>query len=504
MEYLKKFNKLPKELREVVSSSSATKTAEDLEKKYGVDLAAVIIQIMTKDIAWQGLEDYLARELKLAQKKAGELKAELENGIFANVKRYLGIESGLPAVATALQAGELKINNKELRMSNGEQTIRNNSPKVLPSEIKQEESKNKTGLDEVARLAGIQDEAMKIRLEKMISIFNKGVRDAIDTRQSLTKEKETGGLGLTLEKAREVVAFIQKNKVEPSAPLPLKPVGSFSSIEQVRDVEYDLSKLAEKNPESAEAANSTEIKAIKKEPVSLKKKINLKEIFKKILPAKPAVKVADREPVKPKIFSPTELSHELPPPPPVISVQKPKVKSSFISGRFSSQTKNSRVESENIGRQIEIGAQRVESERRSENKKLTSAVKVNREQIEPAPINRPQMNDIIRPQTKLQGPVDELANLDLVNFRRLSDDPVEAAKIIKNKVELLEEESFTKRQQGISAWRKSPLYKMYIAAGQQSIQQGKPVEEIIKEAGPGNLDIKQFNAIMELNRTLRV
>ena len=120
--------------------------------------------------------------------------------------------------------------------------------------------------------------------------------------------------------------------------------------------------------------------------------------------------------------------------------------------------------------------------------------------------DKPRMDDILQPPTRLQGPIEELANLDLINFHRLGGSPEVVISKIQNKIKLLEQESYTRRQQGINAWRHSPVYKMYVDLGQQSLLSGKPVAELIKiNAGrKDRLTLEEFNAILELNRQLRV
>jgi len=107
---------------------------------------------------------------------------------------------------------------------------------------------------------------------------------------------------------------------------------------------------------------------------------------------------------------------------------------------------------------------------------------------------------------RLEGPVDELKNMDLVNFRRLSRSPQEAARKIKEKIIYLEEEKYSKRIEGIRAWRTSPLNKLYLQIGQDSIAGKKSVEEILKARVTGGgefLTTDEFEAIMALNKELR-
>jgi hypothetical protein len=113
----------------------------------------------------------------------------------------------------------------------------------------------------------------------------------------------------------------------------------------------------------------------------------------------------------------------------------------------------------------------------------------------------------VKKAPKLTGPIDELGEMNLVDFRRLSPDPQVAAKKIKEKVEALEEEGgYARRLAGIRAWRQSPLNHLYLQIGQESINQKKSVKEIIgrrRENGEKYLTPEEFNAIIELNRELR-
>jgi hypothetical protein len=107
---------------------------------------------------------------------------------------------------------------------------------------------------------------------------------------------------------------------------------------------------------------------------------------------------------------------------------------------------------------------------------------------------------------KLTGPIDELREMNLVNFRRLSRNPRDAVLKIKKKISFLEEESYTKRFEGIKAWRQSPVNKLYLEIGQESIINKKPVNVIInnrKQARKPYLSEAEFKAVMDLNKDLR-
>ncbi|MFA6307229.1 MAG: hypothetical protein WCS88_01440 [Patescibacteria group bacterium] len=106
----------------------------------------------------------------------------------------------------------------------------------------------------------------------------------------------------------------------------------------------------------------------------------------------------------------------------------------------------------------------------------------------------------------LTGPIQELKSFDLVGFRRLGNTPKERIQKIFDKINLLEQESYTKKAQGIAAWRSSQAYKLYLQLGADSMIAGKEVAEFIQESERNNkatFTIEEFSAISDLNKQLR-
>lgn len=118
---------------------------------------------------------------------------------------------------------------------------------------------------------------------------------------------------------------------------------------------------------------------------------------------------------------------------------------------------------------------------------------------------KPKMEDV-KVTRKLMGPIEELGGMNLLEFRRLSNDPKQAAGKLLNQINLLESESFAKKLAGIKAWRESDLYRLYLEIGRQSIQRNCLVREVIAErekAGKPTLNLEEFEAVMDLNKSLR-
>jgi hypothetical protein len=125
-----------------------------------------------------------------------------------------------------------------------------------------------------------------------------------------------------------------------------------------------------------------------------------------------------------------------------------------------------------------------------------------------SPVPSPKMQDIrpVTPAARLTGPVQELADLTLADFRRLSADPVEACRKLSDKLDILEEHSYARRIEGIKAWQDSQVNRMYLGVINAAFSGGKPLGEAVSEAlnaGRETLTEREVRAIMELNKQLK-
>lgn len=104
------------------------------------------------------------------------------------------------------------------------------------------------------------------------------------------------------------------------------------------------------------------------------------------------------------------------------------------------------------------------------------------------------------------GPLDEIQALTLIDLRRLASDPRMAVGEIMEKVERLEQESFSQRIAAIRAWQQSPVYRLYLELGHQSMEKTQPIASVIGQrqaAGEPSLTEAEFEAISDLNQKLR-
>jgi len=115
--------------------------------------------------------------------------------------------------------------------------------------------------------------------------------------------------------------------------------------------------------------------------------------------------------------------------------------------------------------------------------------------------------DDVKFTPKTLTPIDELATISLKKFRYLGSTAAERAQKIKEKIDLLSEYGYSKRLQGINAWRHSPLNSLYLKIGQLSIDKGQPAEQILAETAQqgkeDTLTLDEFKAILTLNKQLR-
>jgi hypothetical protein len=121
------------------------------------------------------------------------------------------------------------------------------------------------------------------------------------------------------------------------------------------------------------------------------------------------------------------------------------------------------------------------------------------------PDHKPRL-DGVKFSPKLVGPLEELSNMTLIDFRRLGDTPRTMTVEIKERIDLLEKDSYGKKLAGVEAWHRSEVNRFYRLLGQTAMTEGKSVETIISERlaeGKPTLSVEEFNAVMELNREIR-
>lgn len=106
---------------------------------------------------------------------------------------------------------------------------------------------------------------------------------------------------------------------------------------------------------------------------------------------------------------------------------------------------------------------------------------------------------------RLLGPVEELREMTLLDFHRLSPKVKVAVDKIYAKMELLGKEGYDRRIKGMQAWQESPINKLYSSILNESLKRLVPVSKVIEErAGrqKETLTLEEFKHTVQLNKNL--
>jgi len=440
-DYLQKFNALPKDLRDKISSPAVMAAISALESKYGVDLAMTVMRVMIKTLSLDNLPFHLASEFGLNQTQAESLSRDLKDQVFLVVATYLGLNPDSSALDL----------NQNLERIVKESGVRFTSTDALN------------------------------RFKQILNTYLRGVRTRIDTRNSLAKSVVSGGLSLdafTIDKVFKICDELTKALPAPEIVKPAvspaldKLIVADATKAITHESEYNLKDLAAKgklkpmgNLDPSHELPSGELKDLPKPPsvddeaatVADLASAKIAEALSKITPAPsaPAPEVAPKvdEP-KINVSAPVQAKQSIPSVAP-----KPLIKAP-----------------------------------------LPAAANL-RPAADPS---RPKVADI-RPMPKIMGPIEELQFLDLVNFRRLGTSPSDIANKIYAKIRLLEKTSYDQMIQGVVAWRKGIINRVYLKMCQEAFAKGLPLKEVITKRQAENrehLTWDEINAIVDLNKKL--
>jgi len=445
-DYLEKFNALPQDLRAKISSPAVMSALAALESKYGVDLAMTVMRVMIKTLGLESLPLYFASEFGLSQTQSESLARDLKDQVFLVVATYLGLNPD----AAALDL------NQNLNL------------------IIKDSGVNFTSQDSLNRF------------RKILDTYLRGIRTRIDTRNSLTKGVVAGGLSLdtfTIDKIFKACdRLLQKLPAPEIVKPPVSPALEKLIVTEAKPVithesEYNLKDLAAKGQLRPLKALDTSHELEAPDPV-----LDLPQgetVIPKI-PSTPVVFAVPAAPLASKsVPTPSEnIPASVPTPPakaPVLPLSEnapiaPPLRPAIIPKPLAPKPP------------------------------LSSAAAL-RPAVEP---NRPRVADI-KPMPKIMGPVEELQFLDLVNFRRLGQNPTEIMAKVYNKIRLLEKTGYDQMITGVVAWRKGIINRLYLKMGQEAFTRGLPLKEIIakrQSEGREYLNLEEIQAIIELNKKL--
>ena len=111
----------------------------------------------------------------------------------------------------------------------------------------------------------------------------------------------------------------------------------------------------------------------------------------------------------------------------------------------------------------------------------------------------------IKPTSRMRGPLEELAYMDLKNFKLLDTDPKKAAEDVYEKIALLADQGFPKKVEGITAWQQCPVVRLYKEMSVQGIREAMPIQKVIEKRQRENkevLSLTEFETISDINKHL--
>ncbi|NTW22301.1 hypothetical protein HGA34_02000 [Candidatus Falkowbacteria bacterium] len=472
-DYLRKFNELPAEVKAAASSPEAMASLDELEEKYHVNLASLVMRILVKEVRLAELDNHLLIDLKMGPAEAVAVAAALREKILSPAMKYLMTESPTP-VAKGQELVEIEHNlpdapanhshaeeevldlSQELKELNREKTLQLDLKTGRQDDIFNEEDEteikvlteqmdviekpatdpteeNLSKLIEECKIS-FSSQILVDRFRQIFSTYLKGIRKKIETKDAMLKPIEAGGLNLDdaeieriMQLAQKYVAVDGDAKMEQPKKIVL-PEDKLASdrmavLKEIgaRDVEYDLGKAIEERKNQAQPSDGQKAQAETAAPQ----------------PA-PAAPVAATIQLKPQL--PAEPA-----------------KKTFSFFRNSDA------------------------------------------------IGKKKMEDV-KFVPKTMGPIDELRFMDTVSFRRLGKVAAESTAKLRDKITLLEKEQYAKKLEGIKAWRQSPLNQLYVSMTQNALSQGLSIDQVITQKSQANEDClnqAEFEAIMKLNQELR-
>lgn len=353
---------------------------------------------------------------------------------------------------------------------------------VLPSKgaVRADETAERIGeaIEEIYEASGLKtgDEEFAKRVKTVIGNRLRDVRDQMETLETLVQPKELGGLGLGQDAARALLGAMQES---------LRAVHEAHAAkireEKAGWVEAERQKASEA-PIKEAAAQETDLERLYRSIVAKSKKATRKAAVAPDAgppviapPSKPSIGAPPNLPVN--VTNPVPPEHRapetVPPAPPgpiaaartVVPLPPPLTLVRPVPG-------------------------------------APVAAPAGVPGLGPA--GRPKMVDV-KAAPKLTGPVEELRAITVVDFRRLSKDPKEACLKVRDKIDLLAEQSFTRRTEGIAAWSASEVVRTYLELMREGLD-GTPIAEAVaarQAARKPYLTPEEFQAVSELSRQLR-
>ena len=335
-------------------------------------------------------------------------------------------------------------------------------------------------------LKGIpNDEYLVKRLQHVISSRLRDVRSELELRQLLQRDSKVGGLGLSKVEAETMAKSIEQGYAQFHDRIMEEEKKRLD--EQMEDQKRKVEERRKREAEEHAQWYRDKILARKQQEEGRQK---MTEEMRRIMVVGPTNPMnAHPMDVKEKVRE-TERFGELVPAPvaPASPAVAPGAENTFNLTDRSNKTSNAPAPEAPVAAQPEVKVSKVTADMAAAN-------------VQP----RPRMDDVRLSSPRLMGPIQELRGLTLSEFRRMAKDPQIAIQKIRQKIDILGQESFERRVEGIKAMQESSLQQSYIKLVTDAFRSGRPVVELAEELRAKGEDVPssdEISAIISLNSTL--
>jgi len=542
-----KLNQLPQAVKDQLSSPELLDALMALETRVGARLTLPLVKIVLGELADDAIVNYLTTVSQLSPDNASgvahelmALLAKFDIGIKAPIRE---IKATVPSVASAQEGAK----EKGITFSSADEA----EAKMYPVPERSNQVDYEVLIDQVVLGFGWNeaDAVMTKRLRNVVLARLKGVRDDMEATEVLTKNKKVGGLEFTAEQGSALLKIINNQLNQSSvAPLPtgqrisfptkrpfaLREISNLEVKKQQADgvVERQSQIQPQKNTNTAfnplppppklggeqTGDGQVQLDTFSKPAQPLRESAD--KIFEvqnttpatilapaKNVPSTPPAMTAptiEEEDGLPVLRMPGEFMPDRPTPA-VASAPAPARPESVAPVAVAPQDEVVSIRHDALASTV-VDGNPFKSPRPAG---PARPLPYRQNTVPPKSsglVSRKPSVDGVKFVRQLSGPVEELEQMTLIEFRRLGATPAEAATKIKAMIELLEHESYTKKLDGINAWGKNEISQFYRLLGQTSMKEAKSIEQIITnrlESNKPTLTMEEFSAVMELNQELR-
>jgi len=457
------FIKLPSHVKTAVSSAQAIERLEAIESRFNVKLADIVMRVAVKNILITSLPTELERRLGVTADQAKAIAKDLTTELFSSIASFLGFSPEASPDARLLSS---PAHEASLGIEGVDQEIEKHAAHLsyAPPETTFDVDRLVGQLLDVLNIGF--DHVMRKRFHTIVESRLVDVRDKQMVKDQLMRSAKIGGMGFSEVQANRVVPIIEQAWEDVHA--------KHLTIKEVNDIQKHPTRVV--TPVTPKHPTLTRQREIAPVVPSVPPVVPQKAI----VPPKP------KEEMQQEKNQPLTPEFSIPPIPPITPPIVP----------IPAAPKK-----ESISTPVKQIPQDFPAARPIKNVPHFMP-KVRRDFEAP---EKTMMQDIVAP-SKLVGPIEELEQMAAEDFRHLGDSPEDSGDRLKEKIHMLEKQSFELRSAGIKAWRSSPLMKEYLDIGRESIEKTRDIKQLIADRhvqNPRALTSEEFDAISSVNTSLR-